>query len=72
MIDKIKEVIETIKPFIVNDGGDITFNRFENGVVYVSLQGACKHCPMANETLTNLIEQTIITEIPEVIKVINE
>ena len=60
-IEKIKEVIEKIRPYLQNDGGDITFKRYENGVVYVSLVGACSNCPMAG-----------INEIPEVIKVVSE
>ena len=70
--EKIIEVLNKIRPYIENDGGNIIFNKYENGVVYVSLTGACSHCPMADNTLNDLIEQALTTEIPEVIKVVNE
>lgn len=71
-IEKINEVLERIRPYLKNDGGDIVFNRFENGIVYVSLKGACSNCPHATETLENGVESFLINEVPEVIKVINE
>ena len=69
---RIKEVIDRIRPYLQNDGGDVTFKRFENGVVYVSLVGACSNCPMAAVTLEDGVESALINEIPEVIKVVNE
>lgn len=69
---KIKEVLDRIRPYLQNDGGDVTFKRFENGVVYVSLVGACSNCPMAAVTLEDGVESALISEIPEVIKVVNE
>lgn len=69
---KIIEVLDKIRPYLQNDGGDITFKRFENGIVYVSLVGACSNCPMATMTLEDGVESALISEIPEVIKVVNE
>ena len=69
---KIKEVIERLRPYLQNDGGDVEFRKFENGVVYVSLTGACSNCPMATMTLQDGIEEALINEIPEVIKVVSE
>ena len=69
---KIKEVIEKLRPYLQNDGGDVEFKRYENGVVYVSLVGSCSNCPMATMTLQDGIEEALTTEIPEVIKVVNE
>ena len=71
-IDKINEVLDKIRPYLENDGGNVTFKRFENGVVYVSLIGACSNCPMASLTLKEGIENALISEVPEVIKVVNE
>ena len=71
-ISKIKEVIDKLRPYLQNDGGDVEFKRFENGVVYVSLVGACSNCPMATMTLQDGIEEALISEIPEVIKVVSE
>ena len=69
---KIKKVISKLRPYLQNDGGDVEFKRYENGVVYVSLVGACSNCPMATMTLQDGIEEALTTEIPEVIKVVNE
>ena len=69
---KIIEVLNKIRPYLQNDGGDVTFNRFENGVVYVTLVGACSNCPMAALTLQDGVESALINEVPEVIKVVNE
>lgn len=69
---KAQEVIEKIRPYLQNDGGDVEFRRYENGVVYVKLIGACSNCPMAQMTLQDGIENALISEIPEVIKVIGE
>ena len=72
IIKKINEVIDRIRPYLQNDGGDVKFNRFENGVVYVSMIGACSNCMVADVTLEDGIEAALINEIPEVIKVVNE
>ena len=72
VVQKIKEVIERVRPYLINDGGDIEFKRFENGIVYVSMVGACHNCPMASVTLEDGIESVLINEIPEVIKVVAE
>ncbi len=72
IVVKINEVLDRIRPYLENDGGNVTFKRYENGVVYVKLIGACSNCPMASFTLTDGIESALTSEIPEVIKVINE
>ena len=68
---KIIEVLNKIRPFLNSDGGDVEFVKFENGIVYVKLQGACGHCPMATVTLKNMIEDTLIMEVEEVERVEN-
>lgn len=72
IVEKINEVLDKIRPYLENDGGDVRFKRYENGVVYVKLVGACSNCPMASLTLSDGIENALISEIPEIIKVINE
>lgn len=69
---KIIEVLDRIRPYLENDGGNVIFNRYENGVVYVTLLGACSDCPMADDTLGEGIETALMAEIPEVIRVVNE
>ena len=65
---KIKEIIEKIKPILQNDGGDIEFVKYEDGIVYVSITGVCMHCHMLEYTLEG-IENSIKEEIEEVKKV---
>lgn len=69
--EKIKKVLDKIKPYLKNDGGDVEFIKFENGIAYVKLIGACSNCPLADNTLESGIETALINEIPEIIKVIN-
>lgn len=72
VVNKVKAVIDKVRPYLQNDGGDVEFRRYENGVVYVKLVGACSNCPMAQMTLQDGIENALISEVPEVIKVIGE
>jgi Fe-S cluster biogenesis protein NfuA len=68
---KIVSVIDKIKPFIISDGGNLEFVKYENHIVYVKLSGACAECPMMDITLKDGIEELIINEIPEVKEVRN-
>ena len=69
--EKIIDVLDKIKPLLNNDGGDAEFLKFEDGVVYIRLLGSCADCPMADDTIKDMIEYTLTFEIPEVTKVIN-
>lgn len=68
---KIKEEIDKIKPFLYNDGGDIEFVKFENGIVYIKLSGACAGCSMIDYTLNDVVQEILVNEIPEVKSVQN-
>ena len=68
---RINEVLDKIRPYLENDGGSVKFNRFENGIVYVTLIGACSNCPMASATLEDGIETALVNELTEVIRVVN-
>lgn len=68
---KIIDIIDKIRPFLVNDGGDIEFIEFKDGIVYVKMLGHCSGCPMMQLTLKENIEVAITSEIPEVIEVRN-
>lgn len=70
-LEKIKNVIEKIRPFLISDGGNLEFIKYENNIVYVKLLGACAECGMLDITLKDGIEQLIINEVPEVKEVIN-
>lgn len=67
VIKQIRELIETrVRPAVAQDGGDITFNRFEEGVVYLNLKGSCAGCPSSTATLKSGIENMLKHYIPEV------
>lgn len=71
IIDKIKEIIDQLRPFLINDGGDIEFIKYENNIVYIKMSGACADCQMLDLTLKDGIEVAIKDEIPEVEAVVN-
>lgn len=68
---KIINIINTLRPFLINDGGNIEFVKYENGIVYITMMGACANCLMLDITLKEGIEAAIKEEIPEVKEVIN-
>lgn len=70
-IEKIKNIIEKLRPFLQDDGGDVEFIKYENNIVYIKMHGACVGCHMADVTLKEGIEATIKAEVPEVIEVID-
>jgi Fe-S cluster biogenesis protein NfuA len=51
--EKIKEILESIKPYLYADGGDLEFIKYENGYVYIKLLGICAGCDFADETIQN-------------------
>ena len=63
---KIISIIDKIRPFIISDGGNIEFVKYEDNIVYIDLTGACKDCSMIDVTLKDGIEEIIINDIPEV------
>ena len=66
----IKELLDTrIRPTVMEDGGDIRFVSFEDGIVKLALQGSCSGCPSSSVTLKNGIENMMQFYIPEVISV---
>ena len=69
--DKIKQVLDKLRPFLVSDGGDLEFVKYENNVVYIRMMGACANCGMIDFTLKDGIEAAIQEEVPEVLQVVN-
>ena len=67
IVKKIKELLDTrVRPAVAMDGGDIIYNNFEDGVVYLKMQGACSGCPSSTATLKMGIENMLKHYIPEV------
>lgn len=63
----IKQLLETrIRPFVQEDGGDVSYVGYENGIVKLTLAGSCASCPSSQATLRNGIENMLMHYIPEV------
>jgi len=71
MEEKIQHLINKIRPLLQQDGGDVEFVEFVDGVVNVRLTGACSGCPMSQITLKDGIEKLLKKEIPEIKSVEN-
>ena len=70
IVMQIRELIETrVRPAVANDGGDIVYRGFREGVVYLTMQGACSGCPSSTATLKNGIETLLKHYVPEVTEV---
>ena len=67
MIDSI--LVSKIKPAISQDGGDVQFKEYKEGIVYLQLKGSCAGCPSATLTLNNGIENLLKNKLPEIKKV---
>jgi len=66
----IKELIETrVRPAVANDGGDITFRGYKDGIVYLDMRGACSGCPSSTATLKHGIQNLLRHFVPEVVEV---
>ncbi|MCH8999556.1 MAG: NifU family protein [Proteobacteria bacterium] len=70
VVAQIKELLDTrVRPAVAQDGGDIVFQSFEDGVVFLTMQGACAGCPSSTATLKMGIENMLRHYIPEVLEV---
>lgn len=67
--EEIKKVIHKLRPYLQRDGGDIEFVKFEEGIVYVQMHGACAGCSMLDSTLKDGVEQILVEEVPGVLEV---
>lgn len=67
IVTQINELLETrVRPAVAGDGGDIAYRGFKDGVVYLTLQGACSGCPSSTATLKHGIEGLLKHYVPEV------
>jgi len=70
VVKQIKELLDTrVRPAVAMDGGDIVYDSFEDGIVYLHMQGACSGCPSSTATLKMGIENMLKHYVPEVIEV---
>jgi Fe-S cluster biogenesis protein NfuA len=69
-VAQIKDLIETrVRPAVANDGGDITFRGFKDGVVYLNMKGSCAGCPSSTATLQHGIQNLLRHFVPDVVEV---
>ncbi len=70
IVAQIRDLIDTrVRPAVANDGGDIVYKGFNEGLVFLQMQGACSGCPSSTATLKNGIEQLLKHYVPEVTEV---
>ncbi len=70
VVTQIKDLLDTrVRPAVAMDGGDIIFHGFEDGVVYLQMQGACQGCPSSTATLKMGVENLLRHYVPEVARV---
>ena len=67
IVKQIKELLDTrVRPAVAMDGGDIVYQKFEEGIVYLHMQGSCSGCPSSSATLKMGIENMLKHYVPEV------
>lgn len=70
IVDQIKELLETrVRPAVAQDGGDIIFHSFKDGIVHLEMHGSCAGCPSSTATLKSGIENMLKHYVPEVLSV---
>lgn len=69
IIKEVKKVIKKLRPYLNQDGGDLDFVDFRDGIVYIKLLGACIGCSSSDDTIKNSIEVMMLEEVPGVIGV---
>ena len=74
MKEKIENVLDRLRPYLLNDSGDIEFIDYKDGICYLKFLGHCANCSMMNITLNDGIKEALINEIPEItdVELINE
>lgn len=70
-VDNVEKALDEIRPFLMNDGGNIKLLSIENFIVKVQLEGACTGCSVNQMTLKNGVEATIKRYAPQIAEVIN-
>lgn len=69
--EKIKDILNKLRPFLLSEGGDLSFVKFEYGIVYIKMLGACVGCGLIDYTLKDGIETALKEEVPSVKEVIS-
>lgn len=70
IVEQIVELLDTrVRPVVAQDGGDITFQGYDKGIVYLNMVGACAGCPASTQTLKHGVENMLKHFVPEVVEV---
>ena len=69
--EKIKDILNKLRPFLLSEGGDLSFVKYEDNIVYIKTLGACVGCGLIDYTLKDGIESAIKEEVPDVKEVIS-
>ena len=69
MKERVLEVLERIRPYLLNDGGDIEYVDYKDGICYLRFLGHCANCSLMMVTLNDGIKEALVNEIPEIIDV---
>ena len=69
MKEKIENVLDKLRPYLLNDGGDIEYVDYRDGICYLRFLGHCANCSLMMVTLNDGIKEALINEIPEIIDV---
>ena len=69
IITRVKLIMEKVRPYIQRDGGDMEYVKFEDGIVYVKMFGACVGCSAIDSTIKDGLEALLLEEVPGVIGV---
>ncbi len=70
-LNKVEKALDEIRPFLMNDGGNIKLLSIEDSVIKVKLEGACSDCTVNQMTLSNGVEAVVKKHVPHIEKVIN-
>ena len=68
-IELIKQTLDKVRPFMQREGGDVTFDSFEDGIVYVNIAEACEECFYLGADLEQGVEIILMEEVPGVVAV---
>jgi Fe-S cluster biogenesis protein NfuA len=71
IIEKIRKILNKIRPYLNSEGGDLEFLDYKDGIVYIRMLGACVDCVGLDSTLKDGIEALLVENVPEVISVVN-
>lgn len=68
--ERVRAVIDRVRPYIQSHGGDVWVSGIKAGVVTLKIDGACTHCPLANQTYNKMVGALIGEEVPEITDIV--